>query len=70
MCQKNNIWSLTSADHRLIFWHMVPCRTVWRLLGEESEVDEETQLSRRERQIMDVVYALEQASATEVLAAA
>lgn len=30
-------------------------------------MDEETQLSRRERQIMDVVYALGQASATEVL---
>jgi len=30
-------------------------------------VDQEAQLSRRERQIMDVVYALGKASATEVL---
>ncbi|KKM25370.1 hypothetical protein LCGC14_1595640, partial [marine sediment metagenome] len=37
--------------------------------GKEREMDQHSRLSRRERQIMDIVYARRQATATDVLAA-
>ena len=66
LCQKFGFWGLTVGPEMLKIWLLE--EKSWNSEDQASKgpMDEQNQLSRRERQIMSVIYARGQASAIEV----
>jgi BlaI family penicillinase repressor len=65
LCQKFGFWGLTAGPQMLKIWLLGG--KAWNSKDRERvQMDEQSQLSRRERQIMSIVYAQGEASAVEV----